>query len=82
MENQEQFILEDKKYFKETIAELINLVKFKNKEIDTTKHVAKHPNGETNVAFYDPKTGLITQYNCVTEENPKGTSILIYKLFD
>lgn len=82
MENNEKFILEDKKYFKQAIFELLELSKIKHIPIDKTKHVAKHSNGTTNIAFFNPETDIITQFNDVSEKSPNGKSVLKYKLHD
>ena len=76
----EQYIIEDKEYFIQAIKELLNLCKEKDIDFGKTKHVAKHKDGIVNIAHYNQKTGVITQYNNVSPENPKGTSVLIYKL--
>lgn len=74
------YILQDKEYFVKIIKEMINTVKGSKKEIDGSEHSAKHPNGMINIAKYDAKTNTILQLNNVSEENPKGTSRLKYKL--
>ncbi len=78
----EEYILKDKEYFIGSTLETIELFKTKHHIVEKTKMVAKHPNGEVNIAYYDPKTNIITQYNCVTSEKPQGSSVLKYKLYE
>lgn len=78
--NEEDYILQDKEYFVKVIKEIIKTIKGSKKEIDGSEHSAKHPNGVINIAKYDAKTNTILQFNNVSEENPKGTSRLKYKL--
>lgn len=77
-----EYIEDDKNYFKKMIIEYEALCIINNKKPvqEKSKHVAKHPNGQINIAVYDPKTDVMKQFNCVTKDNPKGTSQMIYKV--
>jgi len=74
------YILQDKEYFVKVIKKMIKAANGAKKEIDDSEHSATHPNGVINIAKYDAKTNTILQLNNVSEENPKGTSRLKYKL--
>ena len=81
-EKKKNYILEDKEYFKNAVLELKNFCEKNKVEISKTTHEAIHPNGEKNIAIYDPIKDIITQYNCVSDENPEGLSKLEYKVHD
>lgn len=78
----QQYIQNDKAYFKKIILEYEELRKQKKLKpnIEKSKHIAKHPNGQINVAIYDPQTDIMKQYNCVSKDRPKGTSRMLYKV--
>lgn len=78
----ENYILEDKEYFKNAVLEMEKFCRKNKVEMSKTKHEAIHPNGEKNVAMYDPKTDIIIQYNNVSDESPEGNSTLEYKAHD
>ena len=78
--NKPNYILQDKEYFVKAIKKMIKAANCAKKEIDGSEHSATHPNGVINIAKYDAKTNTILQLNNVSEENPKGTSRLKYKL--
>ncbi len=78
--SEEEYILQDKEYFKKAIKQMIKTLDGSKKEIDGSNHMAKHPNGMVNMAKYDAKTNTITQYNNVSKDNVKGTSIIKYSL--
>lgn len=77
---EEEYILQDKEYFKKIIKKMIKTLNGSKKEIDGSSHMAKHPNGMVNMAKYDAKTNAITQYNNVSENNTQGTSTIKYDL--
>ena len=74
------YILQDKEYFVKVIKKMLKAANGAKKEIDGSEHSATHPNGVINIAKYDAKTNTIIQLNNVSDENPKGTSRLKYKL--
>lgn len=77
---EEEYILQDKEYFKKIITKMIVALNGSKKEIHGSSHTAKHPNGMVNIAKYNAKTNTIIQYNNVSQNNPKGTSIIKYTL--
>lgn len=79
-ENYNDYIEQDKSYFIDTIKKMHKNYKNTNKEIVNSKHIAKHPNGITNIAFYDVKKNLVAQYNNVSEVHKNGTSQIFYRL--
>ena len=45
-----------------------------------SQHKCKHPNGQTNLAFYDPKTDVLEIKFSISQENPNGIGKLKFLL--
>lgn len=80
MQKNFDYIEQDKNYFAKTIVQMHEKLKKSKKAVSSSKHIAKHPNGITNIAVYNVESDLVTQYNNVSEDNKRGTSQITYKV--